>query len=245
MFYGGLQDDKHQRPLQKHYSADGSMEIKRNIQTGEVEFITYIGGDAYSAPLVLKSDGVKQEYLFLHRDYQGSILAITNEQGTVIEKRQFDAWGQLVKVQDQYGNVLDKMQILDRGYTGHEHLQSIGIIHMNGRLYDAKLHRFLQPDNFVQDPYNTQNFNRYGYVLNNPLKYTDPSGEERCYGPECANVENGGNNNGNIRPSPDGPIHFATFQDPEVQDAIIEAGLSISRGITNVENWFKNNIRSR
>ena len=48
---------------------------------------------------------------------------------------------------------------------------------MNGRLYDPKLHRFLQPDNNVQDPFNTQNYNRYGYVLNNPLKYNDPSGE--------------------------------------------------------------------
>jgi hypothetical protein len=48
---------------------------------------------------------------------------------------------------------------------------------MNGRLYDPKLHRFLQPDNYVQDPGDTQNYNRYGYVLNNPLKYTDPSGE--------------------------------------------------------------------
>lgn len=48
---------------------------------------------------------------------------------------------------------------------------------MNGHLYDPKLHRFLQPDNFVQDPYNTQNYNRYGYVFNNPLMYTDPSGE--------------------------------------------------------------------
>jgi RHS repeat-associated protein len=68
--------------------------------------------------------------------------------------------------------------LLDRGYTGHEHLQSVGLIHMNGRLYDPKLHRFLQPDNFVQDPTNTQNYNRYGYVLNNPLKYTDYSGEK-------------------------------------------------------------------
>ncbi len=48
---------------------------------------------------------------------------------------------------------------------------------MNGRMYDAKLGRFLSPNNFVQDPYNTQNFNRYGYVLNNPLMYSDPSGE--------------------------------------------------------------------
>ena len=48
---------------------------------------------------------------------------------------------------------------------------------MNGRLYDAKLGRFLAPDNFVQSVFNTQSYNRYGYVLNNPLMYSDPSGE--------------------------------------------------------------------
>ena len=94
-----------------------------------------------------------------------------------MEKRLFDAWGNIAKVQDGVGNNLNELTILDRGYTGHEHLQTVGLIHMNGRLYDPKLHRFLQPDNYVQDPFNTQNYNRYGYVLNNPLKYTDPSGE--------------------------------------------------------------------
>jgi RHS repeat-associated protein len=113
----------------------------------------------------------------LYRDYQGSILAISNQGGAVIEKRLFDAWGEFVRMQDPQGNILAGLTVLDRGYTGHEHLQSVGLIHMNGRLYDAKLHRFLQPDNFIQDPYNTQNYNRYGYILNNPLKYTDPSGE--------------------------------------------------------------------
>ena len=48
---------------------------------------------------------------------------------------------------------------------------------MNARLYDAKLHRFLAPDNFIQDPSNSQSFNRYGYVWNNPLRFTDPNGE--------------------------------------------------------------------
>lgn len=177
MFYGGLQDDKLQRPSRKYYSADGTIEIKENIATGVFEFVTYIGGDGYSAPIVVKSNGTTQNYLYLQRDYQGSILSITDTNGAILEKRLFDAWGAIVSVKDGAGNILTGLTILDRGYTGHEHLQSVGLINMNGRIYDPKLHRFLQPDNFVQDPYNTQNFNRYGYVLNNPLKYTDPSGE--------------------------------------------------------------------
>lgn len=192
MFYGGLQADKLQRQYRKHYSADGSMEIKHNTITGEVEFVTYIGGDGYSAPLVLKSDGTTQEYLYLHRDYQGSILAITNQSGAVVEKRLFDAWGEVLRVEDGQGNVLAGFAVLDRGYTGHEHLQSVGLIHMNGRLYDAKLHRFLQPDNFIQDPTNTQNYNRYSYVLNNPLKYTDISGENYENGNGSSDLEDAG-----------------------------------------------------
>jgi RHS repeat-associated protein len=93
----------------------------------------------------------------------------------------FDAWGSLIKL--KRNGVLSALPtasnslFLDRGYTGHEHLWEYNLINMNGRLYDPTLHRFLQPDNDIQDPSNTQNFNRYGYCLNNPLKYTDPSGE--------------------------------------------------------------------
>jgi RHS repeat-associated protein len=177
MYYGGLDSDKLSRRFRKHYSADGSMEIKQDIVNGMVEFITYIGGDGYSAPLILKSDGTTQNYLYLHRDYLGSIVAVTNQSGTLVEKRLFDAWGNVKKIQDGAGNNLTKLTIIERGYTGHEHLQGVNLIHMNGRLYDPIIHRFLQPDNNIQDPNNTQNFNRYTYGLNNPLKYTDASGE--------------------------------------------------------------------
>jgi RHS repeat-associated protein len=67
-------------------------------------------------------------------------------------------------------------QDYDRGYTGHEMLDDSGIIHMNGRLYDAELGRMLSADPFVQVPEYSQNFNRYSYVLNNPLNKTDPTG---------------------------------------------------------------------
>lgn len=64
-----------------------------------------------------------------------------------------------------------------RGYTSHEHFEDIGIIHMNGRLYDPLLRSFLNADENIQDSNNTQNYNKYGYVMNNPLLYNDPSGE--------------------------------------------------------------------
>ncbi len=66
---------------------------------------------------------------------------------------------------------------IPRGYTMHEHLDEFGLINMNSRLYSQYLSRFLAPDPYIQDPTNSQNFNRYSYCLNNPLKYTDPSGE--------------------------------------------------------------------
>ena len=66
--------------------------------------------------------------------------------------------------------------VTTRGFTGHEMADEVGIIHMNGRIYDPKLARFLQADPFVQSPTDTQMLNRYSYVRNNPLNATDPSG---------------------------------------------------------------------
>ena len=176
-YYGNAEVEKAKRPLLKHYSHDGSAEVLCNKTDNSTKFVFYLGGDAYSAPAVLISDGETQKLYYLHRDYLGSIVMLTDEEGNIAERRHFDPWGQVLKVEDGAGNTLEKLTLLDRGFTGHEHLQTVGLIHMNGRLYDPVLHRFLQPDNFVQDPFNTQNFNRYGYCLNNPLVYVDENGE--------------------------------------------------------------------
>ncbi len=88
----------------------------------------------------------------------------------MIEKRAFDAWGGIMSIQDALGNNLDKFAVLDRGYTGHEHLFGVGLIHMDARLYDPLVHRFLAPDNYRTRPLHTQNFNRYGYVLNKSVE---------------------------------------------------------------------------
>ena len=192
MYYGGTDPEKQKRRYVKHYNYDGTFEIKHDRTTGQTQFYIYLGGDAYTAPAVLSVTDDSEKYLYLHRDYLGSITLITDNAGNAVERRHFDAWGNITSYWNAEGKttIPEEGILLDRGYTGHEHLLSVGLIHMNGRLYDPVLHRFLQPDNYVQDPFNTQNFNRYGYVLNNPLLYIDPTGE---YGEEglTANQQRG------------------------------------------------------
>jgi RHS repeat-associated protein len=55
-------------------------------------------------------------------------------------------------------------------------VNDMDIIHMNGRTYNVALGRFMQADPHIQAPTHLQNYNRYSYVLNNPMSYTDPSG---------------------------------------------------------------------
>ncbi len=182
-YYGSEDTDKLKRPIRKYYSADHAIEITHHIIDKRIKMVQYIDGDPYSASYVKtvimdgsgSSTSTLEKNYFLHRDYQGSIIAISDQNGGIVEQRYYDAWGNL----KEYKSTLftEDNMLIDRGYTGHEHLANIGLIHMNGRLYDPEIRRFLGPDNFIQDPYNTQNFNRYSYVLNNPLVYTDPSGE--------------------------------------------------------------------
>ena len=170
----------------RFYSEDGSFEVTLDHQSGKEKHILYIGGNPYESEIIFVKDFKEEKgsYKFLHKDYLGSILAISDEEGNKLEQRHYDAWGNLTHLQIGNGEVItDPEQIakaqllLDRGYTSHEHLWEVGIIHMNGRLYDPLLRRFLNADENIQDLHNTQNYNKYGYVFNNPLMYNDPSGE--------------------------------------------------------------------
>lgn len=139
----------------------------------------YLGGDAYSAPMVLqRTNGGSWTAYNIGRDYLGSITHIATSSGTLVAEYSYDPWGRLRNPATQaiYTPGTEPALFLGRGYTGHEHLTWFGLINMNARLYDPLLGRFLSPDPYVQAPDFTQNFNRYSYALNNPLRYTDTSG---------------------------------------------------------------------
>ncbi|MCQ2321204.1 MAG: hypothetical protein MJZ91_07735 [Bacteroidales bacterium] len=112
---------------------------------------------------------------YILKDHLGSWTTITDAEGNVEQELSFDAWGNL-RDADTWTGTSTEAPMFDRGYTGHEHITAFGLINMNGRCYDPLMSSFLSVDEYVQDPSNAQNFNRYAYCLNNPLKYTDPSG---------------------------------------------------------------------
>ncbi|USD21229.1 FG-GAP-like repeat-containing protein [Microbulbifer variabilis] len=118
---------------------------------------------------------------YLLRDHLGSLDAVTDEAGLVVEQLSFDPWGQRRNAQDWQsaldGDALSNiLAITPRGFTGHESLDEVGLIHMNGRIYDPVLGRFVQADPQIDGATNSQGYNRYSYVRNNPMAFTDPTG---------------------------------------------------------------------
>lgn len=112
---------------------------------------------------------------YLLKDTQGSVVAATDETGAVTAHFDYDAFGSRRAMLGE-SFISEFISSLPRGYTGHEHLDKLGLIHMNGRVYDPEIARFLSADPIVQAPNNLQSLNRYSYVMNNPMKFTDPSG---------------------------------------------------------------------
>ena len=138
------------------------------------------GGDGICAMFINDQSGVANGKLYyVFTDYLGSILKLTDENGTTVAEQSFDAWG---KPRDpaNWANAAGTATLagLIRGYTGHEHLPQFNLINMNARLYDPINARVVSADNDLEDDENTQNYNRYTYCLNNPLKYTDPTGND-------------------------------------------------------------------
>ena len=117
-------------------------------------------------------------YYYVYSDHLGSVLTVTGNTGNVVAEQNFDAWGRKRNTSNwTYSAVQSVPDWLYRGFTGHEMLPQFGLVNMNGRLYDPVVGRMLSVDNYVQLPGFTQNYNRYSYALNNPLRFNDPSGE--------------------------------------------------------------------
>lgn len=144
-------------------------------ENGKKKVLTYLEGPM-GVFAVHINDG-EERINYIHKDNLESWNVISDQNGNLLERLSFDAWGNMRNPEKWDEYVEGKDMLFDRGFTGHEHLLDFGLINMNGRLYDPLISMMLSPDNNIQIPQSTQSFNRYSYCLNNPLKYYDPTGE--------------------------------------------------------------------
>ncbi len=170
--------------VEKIIHSNGEIEVKRYID-GQV-----LVSNTFSDASAQTFDSVVQ---YLIKDYLGSTELVINETPISLDGQMqfiaadfaFDAWGKRRKSNNwQSMTFLETVSFssgvvantTNRGFTGHEMLDDVGVIHMNGRIYDPRLGRFLQADPFIDGAGFTQGYNRYSYGANNPLSGVDPSG---------------------------------------------------------------------
>src|SRR5690606_22491965 len=159
--------------VEKVIKSDNSYDIKRYI--AGVAIWTHKFSSAGTQTVLDKQ--------YTYKDVLGSTVLITDAIGAIKGQMAFDEWRKRVSYRgwrtDQSATY-DALQVAalftTQGYTGHDMLDAVGLIHMQGRIYDARLGRFVQADPIVQDATDLQAYNRYAYVRNNPLTLTDPSG---------------------------------------------------------------------
>lgn len=151
---------------------------EKEITPTGIREVHYIPTGNGSSAVYVLDKGVAN-YYYLYKDHLGSVTTVTNKAGMVVYEQNFDAWGKQRNPITWDNKTFTKNAAFSwvGGFTGHEMLDEFGLVNMNNRMYDPTLGRMLAPDNLVQNPMFTQNYNRYSYVYNNPLRYTDPTGE--------------------------------------------------------------------
>ena len=141
------------------------------------------GGSAFAVRTIAEGGGATVDSYF-HTDNLGSTMAISDGKGHIANASGpeadilgYDPWGARRNPDGQAAVPASfNLQVGHREYTAQETIPNAGLINMNGRVYDPIIGRFFSPDPNVQFAQNLQSYNRYSYVLNNPLSYGDPTG---------------------------------------------------------------------
>jgi RHS repeat-associated protein len=140
---------------------------------------SFIFGPTGMVAIHQKMNNKEEQIFYAHSDHLGSVMGFTDDSGAIVQGSvaSFDAWGNRrdPETWQPYTGTPPAL-LFDRGYTGHEHIEQAGLINMNGRVYDPLVARFLSPDPFIQAPAYSQSFNRYSYVMNDPINLVDRSG---------------------------------------------------------------------
>ncbi|MEW6085135.1 MAG: RHS repeat-associated core domain-containing protein [Chloroflexota bacterium] len=128
---------------------------------------------------------------YVLKDHLGSASVVTDSSGNVVGEQRYYPFGET--------RLTTGTLYTDKLFTGQREMAGLGIYHYGARFYSPKLGRFLSADSIVPNPFNPQDYNRFAYVRNNPVRYVDSSGNIPidCYGTNYC-----GSTKSNLLPEP-------------------------------------------
>ena len=157
--------------------------VVQNVMPVETSYYTF-GSQRVALRISGDPDPERNGLFYIHTDHLGSTSLLSYGQGHAQAGEEVPG-SRAAHLPFGEHRVEPEAGLSDRGFTGHRELGGIGLVHMRARLYSAELGRFVSPDILIPDPADPQSYNRYAYVLNNPLRFTDPSGHCAADDDEC------------------------------------------------------------
>jgi RHS repeat-associated protein len=153
----------------EEYVAEQKTPVEPGVESQRVPYM-----QESEARIVGQASGTK-EILFFHNDHLGTPIVVTDIDGMVVSKHRYSPFGEELAPEGSNSHT--------HRFTGHERDNETGLDYMMARYYGAEMGRFLSPDPVLGTPGNPQSWNRYAYVLNNPVKLVDPLGLYSVTGP--------------------------------------------------------------
>jgi len=153
-----------------YIQVDGHIVAQRSTTTPPADWGTAVWGSFnWTAQSIMS-------YFVL--DHLGSVTLITDDGGAVNERDSYDAWGKRRNANGTDATSCTIAAATTRGFTNQEMMDQVCLVNLNARIYDPIIARFMAADSVVQDEYSPQTLNRYTYVDNGPLSFTDPTGND-------------------------------------------------------------------
>ena len=173
--------------ITKHNESNHTIEMNHNLYDDNNKLVAVHTKTISNASLpenqtieFIDGDKMVDKTQYFHKDALDTIDTVTNQEGNVTLRQRYTPFGAIHQTQNYKKDIYPYLNL--RGYTSHRHHYEHKLINMNGRTYDPTISRFTSPDPHVTLPTNGQNYNRYAYVINNPLKYVDPTGYDVGFG---------------------------------------------------------------
>lgn len=169
-----------------HY-VGGLLEKEATTSTGRTYWRHYVPTPGGSTVVVSRNSDATTSTTYLLTDHLGSSETLVSDSGALQVRESFAAFGSRRGSNWRSSTAPDWLGIANatrQGFTSHEMLDNVGLVHMNGRVYDPALGRFLSADPLIGDVTDTQAVNPYAYAGNRPLVAIDPTGLAFVYVPD-------------------------------------------------------------